>query len=110
VGVAVRGGGLYCLTALLSIFDVFVNGVFSCEYRSESVPLFLVLISSPHTALTTDHAGGRDRYSHHPLDTVPTSVAVPDPNPDPSDPYVFGTPGSGSGSTNWSYGSGSFYH
>jgi hypothetical protein len=33
--------------------------------------------------------------------SVLTSVADPDPNPDPSDPYVFGPPGSGSGS---------FYH
>ncbi len=27
-----------------------------------------------------------------------SSVADPDSNPDPSDPYVFGPPGSGSGS------------
>jgi hypothetical protein len=36
-----------------------------------------------------------------------SSVAVPDPNPDP---YVFGPPGSGSGSISQRYGSGSFYH
>ncbi len=29
---------------------------------------------------------------------------------DPSDPYVFGPPGSGSGSISQKYGSGSFYH
>ncbi len=42
------------------------------------------------------------------------SVADPDPNPDPSDPYVFGPPGSGSGSISQrygsGYGSGFFYH
>jgi hypothetical protein len=37
-----------------------------------------------------------------------TSVA--DSNPDPSDPYVFGPPGSGSGSICQRHGSGSFYH
>ncbi len=35
------------------------------------------------------------------------SVADPDPNPDPSDPHVFGSPGSGSGSISQRYGSGS---
>jgi hypothetical protein len=34
-------------------------------------------------------------------DAVKGSVADPDPNPDPSDPYIFGSPRSGSGS---------FYH
>jgi hypothetical protein len=38
------------------------------------------------------------------------SVADRDPSPDPSDPYVFGPPGSGSGSSSQMYGSGSFYH
>jgi hypothetical protein len=38
------------------------------------------------------------------------SVADPNPDPDPPDPGVFGPPGSGSGSTNQRYGSGSFYH
>ncbi len=39
-----------------------------------------------------------------------TSVADTDPNP--SDPYVFGSPGSGSGFVSQRYrsGSGSFYH
>jgi hypothetical protein len=37
-----------------------------------------------------------------------SSVADPDPNP--SDPYVFGPPGSGSGSIIQRYGSGAFYH
>ncbi len=36
--------------------------------------------------------------------------ADPDPNPDPSDSYVFGPPGSVSGSTNLIHGSGSFHH
>ncbi len=36
--------------------------------------------------------------------------SVADPNPDPSDPYVFGPPGSGSGSNSQRYGCGSFYH
>ncbi len=43
----------------------------------------------------------------------PDSVADPDPNedPDPSDPYVFGPPGSESGSISQRHaGSGSFYH
>ncbi len=46
------------------------------------------------------------------VNMVPTSVADPDPNPDPSDPYVFGPPGSWSGSISQRYGSesGSFYH
>jgi hypothetical protein len=43
-----------------------------------------------------------------------SSVADPDPNQDldPSDPYVFGPPGSGSGSTRQNFGSGSVssYH
>jgi hypothetical protein len=40
------------------------------------------------------------------------SVAYPDPNPDPdpSDPYVFGPPGTGSGSISQRYGSASFSH
>ncbi len=48
------------------------------------------------------------RYS----EILHTSVADPDPNPDPSDPYVFGPPGSGSGSISQRYGSGSgsFHH
>jgi hypothetical protein len=37
-----------------------------------------------------------------------TSVAEMDPNM--SDPYVFGPPGSGSGTISQGYGSGSFYH
>jgi hypothetical protein len=36
-----------------------------------------------------------------------TSVADPDPDLDLSDPYVFGPPGSGSGSLSQMYGSGS---
>ncbi len=36
----------------------------------------------------------------------PDSVA----DPDPSDPYVFGPPGSESGSISQRHGSGSFYH
>ncbi len=36
-----------------------------------------------------------------------SSVTDPDQNPDPSDPYVFGPPGSGSGSISQRYGSGS---
>jgi hypothetical protein len=35
--------------------------------------------------------------------------SVVDPDPDPSDPYVFGPPGSESGSISQWYESGSFY-
>jgi hypothetical protein len=40
--------------------------------------------------------------------TLPLQSSVADP--DPSDPYVFGPPGSLSGSISQRYGSGSFYH
>ncbi len=45
--------------------------------------------------------------SHPTVRSVFPSVTDPDPNPDP---YVFGPPESGSGSTSHRYGSGSFYH
>jgi hypothetical protein len=37
------------------------------------------------------------------------NTSVADPDPDPSDPYVYGPPGSGSGSFSQRYGSGSFH-
>ncbi len=48
-----------------------------------------------------------DHQQHLPMKktSVVDSVADPDPNPDP---HVFGP--TGSGSTSWRYGSGSFYH
>ncbi len=46
------------------------------------------------------------------ISIVLSIVAYPDldPDPEPSDPYVFGPPGSGSGSICQRYGSGSFHH
>ncbi len=49
---------------------------------------------------------GHTQESSGRLQQVECSVA----DPDPSDPYVFGPPGSGIGSSSQRHGSGSFHH
>jgi hypothetical protein len=56
---------------------------------------------------TNSYFSGKGPRSMTERRNLVSSVADPDPNPDPKDPYVFGPPGSESGSISQRYGSGS---
>jgi hypothetical protein len=76
------------------------------EYLASGVQIFFTFLVG--NVSTTVGPRCSDMFSCCGFHLPRGSVAEPDP--DPSDPYVIGPPGSGPGSTNQRYGSGSFYH